>query len=273
MRLGRIGVCIALAGAYVALRFAALWIKPGVLSPEVVVFAYTALLMLVQLAFVVSIAGLRLRPQSSALLMLPGAVGAAAMILLEMKLATQTPVAMLVTVSVFRDLCLMVFGGSFGCLFSFIIREPNVLLPAAVFAGFVDYWNVSWGPLSRVIERKPDVVAMVSVHMPAPVPGMHGSTVGIGDFVFLALFFAVLYRFGLNVRGAFWFGYGLLTACILLVLKFETPVPALVPIAIAVVGANIRNFKLQREELLATLYVGVLLLLLILASVIFLFRR
>ncbi|HUV06045.1 MAG TPA: hypothetical protein VMX94_13230 [Armatimonadota bacterium] len=273
MRFGRIGACIGLAAAYVTLRFAAPLVKPGFISPDFTAFAYTALLMLAQLAFVVSIAGLKMRPKSSALLMLPCALAVVATIFLEMKLVPlrPTPVAALVVSSVFRNLCLMLFGGSLGCLLSFMIREANILVPVAVFAALVDYWNVSWGPLSRVIERKPDIIATASVHMPAP--GMPGGSVGVGDFVFLALFFAVLYRFSLNVRGAFWLGYGLLTACMLIVLKFGIPVPALVPMAIAVVGANVRSFKLRREELLAILYVGLLLLMFLLAWLLFVFKR
>ena len=275
MGFGRIGACITLAVAYLALRFALPYVRPEFINPALVVLLCTALLMLAQLAFVVSIASLRLRPRSSVLLILASALAAAAMVFLEVRLEPRAPAlaGALAVNLVFRDLCLMLFAGSLGYVVSFIVREPNILLPAAVFAGLVDYWNVSWGPLSRLVERKPEVITTVSVHMPMPVPGMPDGTVGIGDFVFLALFFGALYRFGLNVKGAFWLGYGLLTACMLFVLKFESAMPALVPIAIAVVGANIRNFKLQREELLATLYVGVLLLLLILASVIFLFRR
>ena len=167
----------------------------------------------------------------------------------------------------------MLFAGLLGYTISFIVREKNILLPAAIFAALVDYWNVSWGPLSHILVDKPSVVAAAAVSMPAVSAGMPGMIIGMGDFVFLSLFFGVLYRFRMNVKGTFWLGYGLLTASMLAVMYFGSAFPALIPMSLAVVAANAKLFKLKREEQLAMVYVGALLLAALILMWIFMFRR
>ncbi|MCL6630007.1 MAG: hypothetical protein K6U00_10450, partial [Armatimonadetes bacterium] len=54
-------------------------------------------------------------------------------------------------------------------------------------------------------------------------------------------------------------GYALLTASMVLVMVVGGAIPALVPMGLAIIASNIRLFKLNREELLATVYVGLIL--------------
>jgi len=266
------GTSIAGAAAYVAIRLGMHMVGPGILDPRLAIVSSIAIMMLVQLALVVSIARLQMKPRLTALWALLFAVGFVGMVLLP-RIGHAGSAGAEIGLAAVQDLLLMLTAAFLGCTISYVIREPNILLPAAVFAGLVDYWSVSWGPLSRIMEKKPSVVAAMSVHVPTPVPGVPGTMIGMGDFVFLALFFGVLYRFGMNVRGAFWLGYLLLTAAMLVVLGYGGALPALVPMGVAVVATNIRRFHLNRDELLATLYVGVLLLVLLVASGVFLFRR
>lgn len=172
-------------------------------------------------------------------------------------LLSAEPLTVRIMLAVFHDLFLMVFAGLLGHMISFIVREPNILLPAASFAALVDYWNVTWGILSKAIVSKPGVVARLSVTVPTPIG--NASTIGMGDFVFWALFFGVLYRFNMNVKAAFWLGYALLTASMVLIMFVGGAIPALVPMGLAITASNIRLFKLNREELLATIYVGLIL--------------
>jgi hypothetical protein len=104
------------------------------------------------------------------------------------------------------------------------------------------------------------------------VPGIPGTMIGMGDFVFLALYFSVLYRFAMNVRGTFWLGYVLLTASMLFVLSSGV-LPALIPVALAVIIANRRLFKLSRDEKLAIVYVGIFVVVLLTASGIYLLKH
>ena len=97
--------------------------------------------------------------------------------------------------------------------------------------------------------------------------------IGMGDFIFLALFFSVLFRLGMNVKGSFWLGYVLLTASMYVVVVFGGALPALLPMGIAVIGANRRHFHLKRDEQLAMIYVGAILLAFLVVSGIFMFRK
>jgi len=153
-----------------------------------------------------------------------------------------------------------------GILLSRIIREANVLLPVALVAMPIDYLGAMTpiGFTQNAVARHPGVVQMLSVPVPR-VGGAHHhgglhpiGFIGPGDILFMAFFFAVVLRLDLNVRGTFWWMYGLLTATLLLVLVTGINVAALIPMGLAVLAANFRHFKLKREEVFATVYAALL---------------
>ena len=159
-----------------------------------------------------------------------------------------------------------------GILLSRIIREPNVLLPVAIVAMPIDFLGAMTpiGFTQHMVAKHPDFVKHVSV----PVPGVGSAThygglapigfIGPGDVLFVAFFFAVVLRLHMNVRGTFWWIYGLLTATMLFVLSpWGFNIAALVPMGAAVLIANFRYFKLRREEVFATLYAGLLIIALV----------
>ncbi|MHB0997696.1 MAG: hypothetical protein ACYC27_00505 [Armatimonadota bacterium] len=274
MRFNRIGTCFGIAGVFMILRLAISMAQTGQndLRPAIllsgVAFLSIAILMLVQLGFTVSLARIRMSAGRSALVALGGLCIFIGVMYLLMKVKLSEPVIVAFLLAL-RDLSLMTFAASLGYTISFIVRDKNILLPAAMFAAVVDYWGVTWGPLSVMLVKQPAVVAAASVQMPTPVAHVPGTMIGMGDFLFLALFFGVLYRYDLNVKSAFWIGYALLTATMFLVMAVDIAVPALVPMSIAIVAANIKKLQLKREEKLATIYVGAFLLVLIFSYKIF----
>jgi len=144
----------------------------------------------------------------------------------------------------------------FGCLVSLAIREPGILFPGALVAGMVDYWGVYHGTTMYFIQAAPNVVSAVSVKMPAvslavPMP----PSIGPGDFVFLGVFFAALYRLRMRVSTTFWLFLALLVPSLVVVLVLGIDIPALVPMAVAMVLANFGEMRLSRSEMFATLYV------------------
>ena len=270
MRLNRIGACLVMIGIYLIMRFMAPLIKPGHVG-ALGVFLTIGVLMLVQLALVVSVAGLRLNARQTAPLCLASAFLFVGILLLTRKI--ELAPWLLQVLGTFQDLFLMLAAGFLGCIAGLIVREPNIVLPIAVFAGLVDYWNVSLGPLGHIVETKPSLISAVTVHMPTSMPGVPMLMVGMGDFIFLALFFSVLYRLGMNVKGSFWLGYVFLTATMYVVVVFGGALPALLPMGIAVIGANRRHFQLKRDEQLAMIYVAAVLLAFLIMSGVFMFRR
>ena len=160
----------------------------------------------------------------------------------------------------------------FGILLSRIVREANVLLPVALVAMPIDYLGAMTpiGFTQNAVAHNPGLVRALSVPVPAVGGGAHHhgalhplGFIGPGDALFMAFFFAVALRLNLNVRGTFWWMYGLLTATMLLVLFTEVNIAALIPMGLAVLIANFRAFKLKREEVFATVYAAALVLVLV----------
>ena len=170
-----------------------------------------------------------------------------------------------------RGLTITLGCAFFGILLSRIIREPNVLLPVALVAMPIDYLGAMTpiGFTQNAVANNPKMVQALSVPVPAVGGGgAHGGIhpiafIGPGDALFMAFFFAVALRLGLNVRGTFWWMYGLLTLTMLVVLFTGIPIAALIPMGLAVLIANGRAFKLKREEVFATLYAVILILALV----------
>lgn len=273
MRLSRTDACLVLAVVYIVLVLAISGMKPGSIPTALGILISVPVLMLVQLGFVVSLSGAQLRIRDSALVVLSSGILFAGVTLALGAIKPASHSALVLVLSALRNLLLMAFAGSLGYTVSFILREPGILLPVTLFAALVDCWSVAWGPLSHVLEKRPEIAEAASVHMPTAAVGVPSTMIGMGDFLFLALFFGVLYRFSMNVSGAFWLSFALLTVSMLVVIHWINALPALVPMSIAVMAANVRQFRLTRKELLATLYVGILLLVLLIGSGVFLFRR
>lgn len=273
MRLSRTGALLVIVGAYLVLRLAVPMIRPGQIDIRLAILLSIGIMMLIQLALVSAIAGLKLHAMRSLLLAVStGALfGLTIAVLPRFRPALDESALMILGIP--QDLLLMLFAAFLGVFISFIIREPNLMLPIAVFAGLVDLWTVTVGPLALMIENTPAVVEAAAVQMPTPVPGIPGVMIGMGDFVFLAIFFSVIYRFGMNARRTFWLGYVLLTLSMFVVMALGVPIPALLPMGAAVLVANIGCFKLSHKELLAAMYVGAVLLLLLAGSAFMLLRK
>ncbi len=161
------------------------------------------------------------------------------------------------------SLSIMLGAAGIGYMVALRIKDRNLILPVVMFAAYIDFWTVTRGPVSVVMEKAPDVVVAVSAPIPQAGTGtfMPVSMVGPGDFLFLALVFAAVHRLGMNGARNFWFVYAAMALGMAGVLAgLVTVLPALIVLAIAVVAANWREFKLSREEKISTAVVAVVLL-------------
>ena len=236
----------------------------------------TSVFMLLQLWLTQSVVNLRLRPVLCVLLTLLFAALFLALLFFVYPHKSWTAAVnapLFILTPLLRGLTITLSCTFFGVLLSRIIREPNVLLPVALVAMPIDYLGAmtSIGFTQNAVTQNPRLVQALSV----PVPAVGGSAqhhgalhpigfIGPGDVLFMAFFFAVVLRLNMNVRGTFWWIYGLLTATMLYVLLPQSlNVAALVPMGLAVLIANFSYFKLKREEVFATLYAGLLVLALV----------
>jgi len=152
-----------------------------------------------------------------------------------------------------------------GCVLSRLIREKNLLVPVVPFAALVDAMTVLTpvGFVKRVAEIAPQVIEHASVAVmtaPSAAPAVERVVpivlIGVGDFVFLALYAACLYRFGLRTCATAVGLFFVLWAYLVIVMLGVMPaLPALVPMAIVVLAVNWREFHLSRQEQLASLLV------------------
>lgn len=169
---------------------------------------------------------------------------------------------------------LMVLAASMlGRAVSHIIREPNILAPAALFAALVDFAVVSlWIP--RVMEAAPQALSAVAVHVPQvgakPTPaGLRPiGIIGPADFVFLAFYFACIWRFNMAARATYLWMVIALAAYMFFqnIVGTLTPrfmdavemLPGLVPMAVVLLIVNRKYFRFSREEKRAMAVVAVL---------------
>lgn len=161
------------------------------------------------------------------------------------------------------DTLMVVAASMLGLAVSHIIREPNILAPAALFAALVDFAVVSlWIP--RVMEVAPQALSTVAVHVPQvgakPTPtGLRPiGIIGPADFVFLAFYFACVWRFGMAARATYIWMVVALAGYMFFqnVVGSLTPrymdmvdmLPGLVPMAVVLLIVNRKYFHFSAEE-------------------------
>ena len=162
------------------------------------------------------------------------------------------------------NIALIMWAVFLGKLVSRLIREGNMLLPIVLVAALADIITVYWGPVANVTENAPEVAEALSASAPvAPPPGVAApilAAVGIGDFLFLAVFLATTLRHAMEPVKTTWAALALI-----LVAPFAfslTPeaygIPGLPFLAIAVLWANRRHLQFTLEEKRALAFAGVL---------------
>ncbi len=168
---------------------------------------------------------------------------------------------------VLAETLLMLAAVLFGRLVSRLVQHPNMVLPVTVVAGLVDIWGVNLGgPVSQMAAHAPKLFDKLTAKIPHFSAGVAGapkfiSVIGVGDYAFLAIFFACLFKFGMNARGSAWLAGVLVCVGMLMVTlsKFALALPGLPFMAIGIVLPNWKYFQFTREEKFAMLWAGVAL--------------
>ncbi|MBI3922035.1 MAG: hypothetical protein HY318_11510 [Armatimonadetes bacterium] len=158
---------------------------------------------------------------------------------------------------------LMLAAVAFGKLVARMIRHTNLVLPVAVVAGLVDIWGVNLGgPVSQIATHAPKLLNKLT----ATIPQFSTATgapkiltvIGVGDFAFLALFFACLHKFGMNTRGSA--RLAVVAMCLGMLVVTLVPgfpaLPGLPFMALGIILPNWKYFTFTREEKFAMLYAG-----------------
>ncbi len=175
------------------------------------------------------------------------------------------PPQMVVPYRAMHGYLLMLTAIGLGCVLSRLIREKNLLVPVVPFAALMDAITVLTpvGFVKRVMQVAPEVVERAAVAVmtaPTATPTIERVMpivlMGVGDFMFLALYAACLYRFRLRVFAtAVGLFFGLWAYLVMVMLGVATVLPALVPMAVVVLIVNAREFRLTRQEKWSSLLV------------------
>ncbi|NIM07073.1 MAG: hypothetical protein GTO55_10915, partial [Armatimonadetes bacterium] len=180
-------------------------------------------------------------------------------------------------------ICLILMAGFLGRLVGRVIREANLLLVVTVVAAGIDLWGVYWGPVGQITSTEKG--RAIAEQLSAAIPGVSAATraglpvltaIGIGDFLFVAMFFAVLRRLRLNQRATFWAVFAIMTvAPAFFLLGDRLPIaenlPGLPFIGAGTIIANWKHFKFSRQEK-HTLLIGAAIIILLICAILLIKR-
>jgi len=259
---------VGIAAAWVLLVAAPL--LPG-LPPLLGTVVVSSLLAAASFTAICGLSGLRLRLwHEVGLMVLCGGLWYA---LSEIGVSPEAHIPLAATSSiVFMLACVML-----GRLLSRLIREPNLLLPVLLTAAAVDIFTVSVGPTRLALEKAPEKVRSLSVDVPeaGSATGKQGAagltiaaSIGLGDFIFAALFLTAAWRHRLELTRAA-VAATLLTVLAMSAVLLLPQIPALPLLPFIVAGVllpNLRYFRLSAQERVA-MVVGALFLIVLLAVI------
>jgi hypothetical protein len=182
----------------------------------------------------------------------------------------------------FLSACLMAFSQTglllwcfgIGALLASVLKDKNLILPVSIFLALFDIWLVfaPEGVASQAVSgSRPELTRiMENMSYRVPLPGGFAKPmayVGPADFLFIAMFFVALFRFKMRTRETFIALVPTLAVYLLIVLTFADVVigpfrlgglPALLPIGAVILAVNWKEFKLTRDEMIATIAVFVI---------------
>lgn len=152
------------------------------------------------------------------------------------------------------DLGKIMAAGGVGMALAAALKEPNILLPAGLFAAFADFVVVTIGTVKQAqsTEKGQKLLEAVSAQAPAVHPRLPTLTIGPADFLFLGVFLACVLRFDLGLRRNAIALAVVLAGSLLLVSLADISVPALAPMSLTFIALNWRKFKLSKQEIVST---------------------
>jgi hypothetical protein len=198
-------------------------------------------------------------PFSAPFLLLAGVVLAApvGVTLLLQNMKIFPPVWLFLTANnLFLPLAAALVGAGVGR----VIKHPNTLLAAAGFSIFFDIVVVTMGTVAVLMKSNSNIIAAVSVGAGSlPPSGRTGVvlkqfdpisavTIGPADVLFIALFFSAVYQLNLSRRATFAWMFSLLSIALVIVQTTSLPIPALAPMGIAVLIANLSHAAFTAQE-------------------------
>lgn len=172
----------------------------------------------------------------------------------------------------------MVCGACFaGTILAKLIRHANMIGPIGAAIALIDIWGVLFGGIvSQMLENKATQPLAEKAMAAGPKIGAAGAgvgkpgfsleipSIGVGDFLFIALLLSVLVNLSMNWKTSARLMWMFVTAALLAItfLPWFPHLPGLLFIAAGAVLPNWGFFKFTREESFALLYAGIFVVIL-----------
>ena len=155
---------------------------------------------------------------------------------------------------------------SIGVAISRLVKEFKMLLPIAVMLALVDLYVVFGGGLVTQAQHGNAAAAHLMNSLTVKLPTAHPAqgvapmqlAVGFADYLFIGLFFGCFASFRVPAKRTFTVLFITLALYMTVVAFKNIALPALVPIAVVVVGMHLKRFNYKRDELFALLYAGLI---------------
>jgi len=173
----------------------------------------------------------------------------------------------------FMQLGMLFWTLGLGVLVSILIREKNMLLPIAIFLAGMDALLIltPFTPQARIAAENPEIIGNIGLRVPevrVATPGIPQAPIAISDIGYVgpadlfisAMFFAAMFRYGMRAKQTAIWLVPVLIIYLFLVLLTRIPLPALVPIGLTALIVNWKEFKLAKDEKVATWGVTVIAL-------------
>ncbi|MFM9874664.1 MAG: hypothetical protein ACKVQS_14505 [Fimbriimonadaceae bacterium] len=171
----------------------------------------------------------------------------------------------------FMQLGMLFWTLGLGILVAILIREKNMLLPIAIFLAGMDALLIltPFTPQARIAAENPDIIGNIGLRVPevrVATPGIPQAAIAISDIGFVgpadlfisAMFFAAMFRYGMRAKQTAIWLIPVLIIYLFVVLLTHIPLPALVPIGLTALIVNWKEFKLLKDEKIATWMVSII---------------
>lgn len=178
------------------------------------------------------------------------------------------------TSSTVQDLAMIAGACLVGTMLARMIRHANMLGPIGAAIALIDIWGVLFGGIvSQMLTNKATQPLAERAMAAGPRVGAVGAarpefaisipSIGVGDFLFIALLLSVLVNLTMNWKTSVVLMWAFVTLALLSInfLPFFPHLPGLLFIAGAVILPNWKYFRFTREESFALLYAGIFVVL------------
>jgi hypothetical protein len=167
---------------------------------------------------------------------------------------------LLAALSAFGQTGLLLWTTGLGALLALRVKDKNILIPVSIFVASFDIFLVFTpdSPMQKIIAKVPGYLPSVGYRLPTAGSVEPFAFIGPADFLFMGLFFVAITRFEMDSKNTVkWMIVAILVYLCISMFGIHQ-LPLMVPIGLTVLFVNWKYFKLNKEEIMSTIIIGVI---------------